>query len=75
MSHSSAAGAGLAAGGADRLVYVAATGRFIGPAGAAETPGQVGLARFLTRPGLAPADALALYAQGVRWTRAEMAGA
>jgi hypothetical protein len=54
---------------ADRLVYVAATGRFLGPAGAAAPPGRVGLLRFLVRPALIPADAMALHAQGVRWDR------
>ena len=52
---------------ADRLVYVAATGRFLGPAGEAGPPSQVGLVRFLTKPGLIAADAMALFAQGVRW--------
>jgi len=52
---------------ADRLVYVAATGRFIGPAGAADAPGRVGVIRLLTRAEFRPADLMALYARGVRW--------
>ena len=60
---------------ADRLVFDAASDRFIGPSGTAEPPGQVGVVRFLTRPTLAAADAMALYAHGVRWRRAEIPGA
>src|SRR5207302_11470466 len=52
---------------ADRLVYVAATGAFQGPAGAAGPPSRVGLVRFLVRPELIAADAMALRARGVRW--------
>ncbi|MDB5419958.1 MAG: hypothetical protein JWP50_3377, partial [Phenylobacterium sp.] len=60
---------------ADRLVYVAATGQFLGPAGAAEPPAHVGLVRFLTRPEFAPADAMALHARGVRWDSVAVVGA
>jgi hypothetical protein len=52
---------------ADRLVYVAATGRFIGPGGAVEAPGRVGLVRLLTRAEFHPADLMALQARGIRW--------
>jgi hypothetical protein len=55
---------------ADRLVFEAPAGRFLGPLGPAEPPGQVELVRFLTAPGLVPADAIALHARGVRWRRA-----
>jgi hypothetical protein len=55
---------------ADRLVYEAAAGRFLGPSGPASAPAQVDLVRFLTLPDLVPADAVALHSRGVRWTRA-----
>ena len=64
----SAEAAGEAA--ADRLVYDASGGRFIGPGGPAAAPAQVALVRFLTHPDLAPADAVALHSRGVRWSRA-----
>lgn len=52
---------------ADRLIYEAATGRFLGPAGAAAPPSHVGVVHILTRPEFAPADAMALHAHGVGW--------
>jgi hypothetical protein len=55
---------------ADRLVYEAASGRFLGPAGPAAAPAQADLVRFLTHPDLVPADAVALHSRGVRWSRA-----
>jgi hypothetical protein len=55
---------------ADRLVYEAASGRFLGPGGPAPPPAQVDLVRFLTHPDLVPADAVALHSRGVRWSRA-----
>lgn len=55
---------------ADRLVYEAAAGRFLGPSGPAAAPAQADLVRFLTHPDLVPADAVALYSRGVRWSRA-----
>lgn len=55
---------------ADRLVYEAAAGQFLGPAGPAAAPAQADLIRFLTHPDLVPADAVALHSRGVRWTRA-----
>ena len=55
---------------ADRLVYEAAAGRFLGPAGPAAAPAQADLVRFLTHPDLVPADAVALHSRGVRWNRA-----
>jgi hypothetical protein len=55
---------------ADRLVYEAAAGRFLGPAGPAAAPAQADLVRFLTHPDLVPADAVALHSRGVRWARA-----
>jgi hypothetical protein len=55
---------------ADRLVFEAASGRFIGPGGQTAAPGQVELVRFLTAPDLVPADAMALHAHGVGWARA-----
>jgi hypothetical protein len=55
---------------ADRLVYEAESGRFLGPSGPAAAPAQVDLIRFLTGPDLVPADAVALHSRGVRWTRA-----
>jgi hypothetical protein len=55
---------------ADRLVYEAAAGRFLGPAGPAAAPAQADLVRFLTHPDLVPADAVALHSRGVRWSRA-----
>ena len=64
-------GAELAAeAAADRLVYEAAAGRFLGPSGPAAPPAQADLVRFLTHPDLIPADAIALHARGVRWSRA-----
>jgi hypothetical protein len=55
---------------ADRLVFEAAAGRFLGPAGPAAAPAQAELVRFLTHPDLVPADAVALHSRGVRWSRA-----
>ncbi len=55
---------------ADRLVYDAAAGRFLGPVGPAAAPAQAELVRFLTHPDLVPADAVALHSRGVRWRRA-----
>ena len=55
---------------ADRLVYEARSGRFLGPAGPARAPAGADLVRFLTHPDLVPADAVALHARGVHWTRA-----
>nr|MEA2799517.1 hypothetical protein [Phenylobacterium sp.] len=55
---------------ADRLVYEAAAGRFLGPSGPAAAPAQADLVRFLTHPDLVPADVVALHARGVRWSRA-----
>jgi hypothetical protein len=55
---------------ADRLVYEAAAGRFLGPSGPAAAPAQADLVRFLTHPDLVPADAVALHSRGVRWSRA-----
>ncbi|HEX2817253.1 MAG TPA: hypothetical protein VHN39_12705, partial [Phenylobacterium sp.] len=55
---------------ADRLVYEAAAGRFLGPSGPAAAPAQADLVRFLTHPDLVPADAVALHCRGVRWSRA-----
>lgn len=60
---------------ADRLVYDAAAGRFLGPAGDAAPPGRMGLVRFLGSPVLAAVDAMALHAKGVRWDREEIVGA
>ena len=58
---------------ADRLVYDAASGAFLGPSGAAARPSRVGLARFLVGPEFIAADAMALHARGVRWDRATAA--
>jgi hypothetical protein len=55
---------------ADRIVYAAGVGHFLGPTGPATAPAQVDLVRFLTHPDLVAADAVALHARGVRWTRA-----
>jgi len=55
---------------ADRLVYEAGSGRFLGPGGPASAPAHAELVRFLTYPDLAPADAVALHSRGVRWARA-----
>ena len=55
---------------ADRLIYEAVAGRFLGPSGPAAAPAQADLVRFLTHPDLAPADAIALHSRGVRWSRA-----
>src|SRR6185312_3230311 len=54
---------------ADRLVYEAVAGRFLGPSGPAAAPAHAALVRFLTHPDLVPADAVALHARGVRWNR------
>jgi hypothetical protein len=59
---------------ADRLVYEAPTGRFLGP-GEPAVPRQVDLVRFLVAPELIAADAMALYARGVRWAAADRPGA
>lgn len=53
---------------ADRLVFDAAAGMFIGAA-----PSRVGLVRFLVDEAFRPADAMALHARGVRWDREEAA--
>ena len=55
---------------ADRLVYEAVECRFLGPSGPAAAPAHAELVRFLTHPDLVPADAVALHARGVRWSRA-----
>ena len=55
---------------ADRLVYEAQGGQFLGPSGPAAAPAQADLVRFLTHPDLVPADAVALHSRGVRWSRA-----
>jgi hypothetical protein len=55
---------------ADRLVYDAQGGQFLGPAGPASAPAQADLVRFLTHPDLVPADVVALHSRGVRWSRA-----
>jgi hypothetical protein len=55
---------------ADRLVYVGETGQFLGPGGPAAAPAHAELVRFLTHPDMVPADAVALYSRGVRWSRA-----
>jgi hypothetical protein len=55
---------------ADRLVFEAETGRFLGPGGPAAAPARAELVRFLTHPDLVPADAVALHSRGVRWSRA-----
>jgi hypothetical protein len=55
---------------ADRLVYEAQGGQFLGPAGPATAPAQADLVRFLTHPDLVPADVVALHSRGVRWSRA-----
>lgn len=55
---------------ADRLVYEASGGHFLGPSGPAAAPAQADLVRFLTHPDLVPADAVALHSRGVRWSRA-----
>ena len=55
---------------ADALAYDAATVRFHGPAGPSAAPGRVDQVSFHTAPTLVPADAIALYAKGVRWSRA-----
>jgi hypothetical protein len=57
---------------ADRTAFAADVGRFLGPRGDA-APGRTGLIRLLVDPVLAPADLMALYAQGVRWDRVEVA--
>jgi hypothetical protein len=53
------------------LAYDAASGRFMGAAGASPAPGRVELVSFRTAPAMVPADAIALHARGVRWARAE----
>jgi hypothetical protein len=55
---------------AERLVYEAVSGRFLGPAGPAAAPVRADLVRFLTHPDLVPADVVALHSRGVRWSRA-----
>jgi hypothetical protein len=55
---------------ADRIVYEAGAGRFVGSAGPTAAPARVDLVRFLTHPDLVAADAVALHARGVRWSRA-----
>jgi len=55
---------------ADRLVYEAGAGQFLGPGGPAMAPAHADLVRFLTHPDLVPADAVALHSRGVRWSRA-----
>ena len=55
---------------ADRLVYDASSGHFLGPSGPADAPAQADTVRFLTHPDLVPADAVALHARGVSWSRA-----
>ncbi len=62
-----AEGAAIPAGA---LAYDAASGRFHGPNGPSPAPALVEEVAFLTAPALVPADAIALYAKGVRWTRA-----
>ena len=57
---------------ADRLVFEASSGRFLGPSGGVETPGRVALVRFLTPRALNAADAMALQAHGVQWDREEL---
>ncbi len=52
------------------LAYDAATGRFHGANGPSNAPERVDEVAFMTAPAMAPADAIALYARGVRWTRA-----
>jgi hypothetical protein len=52
--------------GADAMVYEADSGRFL----IAAPPRTVGMVCFLTEPGLVPADAVALHAKGVAWSRA-----
>ncbi|HEY2359383.1 MAG TPA: hypothetical protein VGH86_18185 [Phenylobacterium sp.] len=54
----------------DWMVYEAATGRFLGPAGPAGAPAHAELVRFMTHPDLVPADVVALHSRGVRWNRA-----
>ena len=63
----SAQGATIPAGA---LAYDAATGRFHGSYGLSNAPGRVDEVAFMTAPAMVPADAIALYARGVRWTRA-----
>jgi hypothetical protein len=55
---------------AGRAVYEATGGRFLGPSGPVGAPARAQVVRFLTHPDLVAADAIALYARGVRWTRA-----
>ena len=55
---------------ADRLVYEAGSGSFLGPSGPAPAPAQADLVRFLTHPDYVPANAVALHSRGVRWSRA-----
>jgi hypothetical protein len=54
----------------DALAYDASTGRFHSPAGPSAAPGRVDHVAFHTAPTLVPADAIALHAKGVRWSRA-----
>ena len=60
-------GAAIPAGAA---AYDATTGRFVGTNGSSVAPGRVDLVSFLTAPALVPADAVALHAKGVSWSRA-----
>ena len=54
------------------LIFEAGTGRFLRRSGApAPRPSHVETAIFQTEAGLVPADAMALIAQGVAWSRAE----
>jgi len=56
---------------ADARVYDVAAGRFRDAAGAeAPPPREAGAVYFLTAPTLVPADAIALHARGVGWSRA-----
>jgi hypothetical protein len=55
---------------AGTLAYDAATGRFVGHGGPSAAPGHVDLVCFQTAPALVPADAIALHAKGVSWSRA-----
>jgi hypothetical protein len=59
---------------ADRCVYEAPTGRFLGPC-EPDGPREAARVRFLTAPELIAADAMALHARGVRWAAAERPGA
>jgi hypothetical protein len=52
------------------IAYDATTGRFQAAGGPSAPPRRVELVSFLTAPALVPADAIALHAKGVRWSRA-----